>query len=149
MANDLRVLVVEDDQFTREMYVTILEKSSFSVTATAHGAAGLSEAQKGGFDVILLDLMMPQMDGLTFLKKLKEFPPTKINGPIIVLSNLAYGEAKEEALKLGAIDFLVKADMEPKEVVAAVTEATASSGNKGKLEDDKEATDKDEGEDII
>lgn len=114
------VLIVEDDQFIREMYGMILRKEGHEVTETPDGAAGLTEAQQGGFDVILLDLMMPNMDGLTFLKKLKESPAKKENGPIVIMSNLAYGEAKDEAVSLGAADFFVKADMEPKDIVAIV-----------------------------
>src|SRR3989344_3786308 len=88
-----KVLIVEDDQFIREMYAFILTKDGHDVTEAGDGAIGLSEAQKGGFDVILLDLMMPQVDGLGFLQGLKDKPPKTKNGPIVVMSNLAYGEA--------------------------------------------------------
>lgn len=120
-----KVLIVEDDQFIREMYALILKKEGFDVKETPDGAAGLTEAQDGGYDVILLDLMMPQMDGLTFLKRLQEQPPKKANGPIIVMSNLAYSEAKDDATKLGASEFLVKADLDPKEVVQLVKDTLA------------------------
>ena len=120
-----KVLIVEDDQFIREMYALILKKEGFEVKETPDGAAGLAEAQGGGFDVILLDLMMPQMDGLTFLKRLQEQPPKTANGPIIVMSNLAYSDAKDEATKLGASEFLVKADLDPKEVVQLVKDTLA------------------------
>lgn len=115
-----KVLIVEDDQFIREMYTLILEKAGYSVTQAPDGQVGLTEAKKGGFACILLDLMMPQMDGLGFLTELQKNPPKTPNGPIIVLSNLAYNEAKDKALKLGASDFLVKADLDPKEVKETV-----------------------------
>ncbi len=111
-----KVLIVEDDQFIREMYAFILTKDGHEVTEAGDGAIGLSEAQKGGFDVILLDLMMPQVDGLGFLQGLKDKPPKTKNGPIIVMSNLAYGDAKDKAIALGASEFLVKADLEPAEI---------------------------------
>lgn len=120
-----KVLIVEDDQFIREMYALILKKEGFDVKETPDGAAGLTEAQQGGYDVILLDLMMPQMDGLTFLKRLQEQPAKKENGPIIVMSNLAYSDAKDEATQLGASNFLVKADLDPKEVVQMVKDTMA------------------------
>ncbi len=123
MAN---ILIVEDDQFIREMYVLILTKAGHTVEGALDGKAGLVKAQEGGYDVILLDLMMPNLDGLGFLQELKDNPPKKKNGPIIVLSNLAYGDAKEKAIKLGATDFLVKADLDPKDVRAAVEKALAS-----------------------
>ncbi len=118
-----KILIVEDDQFIREMYALILTKDKHEVTEAPDGAAGLTEAQKGGFDVILLDLMMPQMDGLGFLENLQQHPAKKPNGPIIVMSNLAYADAKDKAMKLGATDFMVKADLDPKEVKEIVEKA--------------------------
>lgn len=115
-----KILIVEDDQYIREMYALILRKESYTVVEAPDGSAGLAEAKPGGYDLILLDLMMPQMDGLTFLKELKRQAPDAKNGSIIIMSNLAYSEAKDEAMKLGASDFFVKADLEPKEIVALV-----------------------------
>lgn len=115
-----KVLIVEDDQFIREMYNLILTKAGYEVTEALDGKVGLGMAQEGGYDVILLDLMMPNLDGLGFLEALRDTPPKKENGPIIVLSNLAYGDAKKKALDLGAADFLVKADLDPKDVRSAV-----------------------------
>ncbi len=115
-----KVLIVEDDQFIREMYNLILTKAGYEVTEALDGKVGLGMAQEGGYDVILLDLMMPNLDGLGFLQGLKDKPAKKENGPIIVLSNLAYGDAKKKALDLGAADFLVKADLDPKDVRNAV-----------------------------
>ncbi|MGH9857800.1 MAG: response regulator [Acidobacteriota bacterium] len=115
-----RVLIIEDDQFIREMYALIIRKEGLEVTEAPDGAAGLVEARAGGYSIILLDLMMPQMDGLAFLKELKKEPPKTPNGPIYVLSNLAYKDAQEEATRLGAKGFLVKADLEPKEVIELV-----------------------------
>lgn len=123
------VLIIEDDQYIREMYALILRKAGYEVTEAPDGAAGLVEAKRGGFDVILLDLMMPQMDGLTFLREMKKITLPKPNGPIIVMSNLAYNAARDEATSLGAVEFLVKADLEPKEIVATVKRALASKGS--------------------
>lgn len=120
-----KVLIVEDDQFIREMYHLILTKDGHEVWDALDGKIGLAMAQEGGYDVILLDLMMPNLDGLGFLQGLKDKPAAKKNGAIIVLSNLAYGDAKQKALDLGASDFLVKADLDPKDVRAAVKKALA------------------------
>lgn len=111
-----KILLVEDDQFIREMYNLILTKAGYDVTEALDGKVGLGLAQEGGYDVILLDLMMPNLDGLSVLEQLKENPPKKENGPIVVLSNLAYGDAKDKAMSLGASEFLVKADLDPKDV---------------------------------
>lgn len=120
-----KILIVEDDQYIREMYALILKKEGYEVVEAPDGSAGLTEAKGGGYSVILLDLMMPQMDGLTFLKELKKTAPDANNGPIIIMSNLAYNEAKDEAMQLGATDFFVKADLDPKEIVALVKKALA------------------------
>lgn len=125
-----KVLIIEDDQYIREMYALILKKEGYEVVEALEGSAGLVEAKTGGFDVILLDLMMPQMDGLTFLRELKKVTPQKPNGPIIVMSNLAYNPAKDEAASLGAIDFLVKADLEPKDIVETVKKALVGGSPK-------------------
>ncbi|OGY37937.1 MAG: hypothetical protein A3E36_01550 [Candidatus Andersenbacteria bacterium RIFCSPHIGHO2_12_FULL_45_11b] len=118
-----KILIVEDDQFIREMYNLVLTKAGHEVTEALDGKVGLSMAQEGGYDVILLDLMMPNLDGLGFLQGLKDNPPKKKNGNIIVLSNLAYSDAKQKAIDLGASNFLVKADLDPKDVRAAVEKA--------------------------
>lgn len=115
-----RVLIVEDDQYIREMYALVLRNAGFEVVEAEDGIVGLNEAEKGGFGAILLDLMMPKKDGLSFLRSLKDKKPKKENGPIIVMSNLAYSDARVEAMELGATDFFVKADLEPKQVVEAV-----------------------------
>ena len=120
MVQGKKILIVEDDQYIREMYALLLRKNGYEVMEASDGAVGLAEAERGGYDAILLDLMMPNMDGLEFLRGLKKDQAKKKNGPIIILSNLAYSDAKEEALELGAADFLVKADLDPKEVVEAV-----------------------------
>ncbi|HSX24643.1 MAG TPA: response regulator [Candidatus Andersenbacteria bacterium] len=118
-----KILIVEDDQFIREMYNLVLQKAGHEVTEALDGKVGLNLATEGGYDVILLDLMMPNLDGLGFLQGLKDNPPKKKNGNIIVLSNLAYSDAKDKAIALGAFDFLVKADLDPKDVRAAVDKA--------------------------
>ena len=115
-----KILIVEDDQFIREMYAMILTKEGFEVVEAPDGSAGLANAKEGGYATILLDLMMPQMDGLSFLKEMKKNPPKEENGPIIIMSNLAYSEAKDEGINLGASDFFVKADLDPKELVEIV-----------------------------
>lgn len=120
MNGNKKLMIVEDEQFIREMYGMIFRKEGYEVVEAPDGAVGLTEARNGGFDIILLDLMMPNMDGLTFLQKLKEEKIEGKNGPIIVMSNLAYNEAAKEAKDLGAVEFFVKADMKPKEVLEIV-----------------------------
>src|SRR3990167_5866710 len=84
-----RILVVEDERYLRELYVEILKEEGYEVDWAADGEEGYQAMYNGGYDLVLLDIILPKMDGLKILKKLKhETPPQKPNGVIIVLSNL-------------------------------------------------------------
>lgn len=131
-ASSKRVLLVDDDEALRQMYTLILSKAGYEVTASVDGVSGLAEARKGGYDLILLDLMMPNLDGIGFLKGIQEEPPKKPNGPIVVLSNAGYDAVAKEAESLGTQGFLMKADLLPKDLVAAVEKyLRTSAGTRG------------------
>ena len=115
-----RVLLVDDDEALRQMYNLILEKAGYQLELANDGIQGLAKAREGGYDLILLDLMMPNLDGIGFLKALQEEPPKRPNGPIIVLSNAGYDAVAKEAESLGAVGFLMKADLLPKDLVGEV-----------------------------
>ena len=102
------------------MYTLILGKSGYEVVTANDGVQGLAKVREGGFPLILLDLMMPNLDGIGVLKGLKEEPPRQPNGPIVVLSNAGYNEVAREAETLGARGFLMKADLLPKDLVEQV-----------------------------
>lgn len=112
-----KILLVEDDQYIRSVYNDILTESGFDVTDAEDGQEGLVKAQKGGYNVILLDIMMPKMDGLSFLKELKRTSPEAPNGKIILLTNLAHSSIVEEGIELGAHSFLIKSDITPNDLV--------------------------------
>ncbi len=114
------LLLVEDDASLRRMYELIFTKAGFTVTTADDGVAGLTRAREGGYDLILLDLMMPNLDGVGVLKGLQREKPRRSNGPIIVLTNVGYGEVAEEATGLGAAGFLVKSDWLPRDLVNEV-----------------------------
>ena len=111
-----KILIIEDDQFLREFYQELLQSEGFQVDMAVDGATGLSIVSAGGFALILLDIMLPQKDGLQILRELKLNPPKLPNGPIVVLSNLGQGEEIRQGLALGAADYLVKADFTISEV---------------------------------
>lgn len=115
-----RILLVDDDESLRQMYTLILAKAGFPVTTAADGIQGLAKAREGGYALILLDLMMPNLDGLGVLRGLKEEPPKRPNGPIVVLSNAGYDAVAKEAESFGVRDFLMKADLLPKDLVEKV-----------------------------
>lgn len=118
MAN--KILIIEDNQLTRELYEVVFKKDGFKVETAADGEEGLVKIQTGGHDLILLDIMLPKLDGLAILKELKRKPPQKANGPIVLLTNIAHDSVVDEALKNGASSFLVKSDYNPSELVTKV-----------------------------
>ena len=115
-----KVLVVEDDKDTRDIYEEVLTSAGFDVQTAVNGKEGLQKALKGGFGIILLDLMMPVMDGIQFLKQLKTQTPAEKNGPIMVLTNLSEGKAIQEALDNGAAAYFVKASLNPDQLVREI-----------------------------
>ena len=114
-----KILLVEDDQFTRELYEEVLKDAGFAVDTAVDGVDGLSKMTVGGYNLILLDVMMPKMNGLEVLKSLKASEATK-KIPVVMLTNLAGQEDAETALKLGAVRYIVKSEHEPEEVTKIV-----------------------------
>lgn len=115
-----KILLVDDDESLRSMYSLILGKEGWELVTADDGLEGLSKIREGGWDLILLDLMMPGLDGLGVLKALKEEHAKVANGPIIILSNAGYGTVAKEAESLGAAGFLMKADLLPPDLVKEV-----------------------------
>lgn len=108
-----KVLVVDDDQYIRDIYREVLEGEKYQVETAVDGQEGLLKAQEGGYDLILLDAMMPKVDGLGVLKGLKENPPKVENKAIILLTNLAHDKVIDEAMENGAKSYLIKSEMNP------------------------------------
>jgi two-component system chemotaxis response regulator CheY len=118
--NNIKILLVDDDESLRQMYNLILTKAGYNVTKAIDGIDGLAKAREGGFDLVLLDLMMPNLDGIGMLKGLLDEGPKKPNGPMVVLSNAGYDNVAKEAISLGAVGFLMKAELLPKDLTKAV-----------------------------
>ena len=96
-----KILVVEDDQFLRELYDELLKEEGYEVTLAEDGEKGLAQIQKGGFDLILLDIMLPKIDGLEILRRVKNKPPEKQNGSTVLLTNLGQDSIIKEGFSLG------------------------------------------------
>lgn len=110
-----KVLIIDDDTYIRELYDELLKQEGYEVETAKDGATGLQKIQAGGYDLVLLDIMLPKIDGHGILVKLKETPPQKPNGPIIILTNLANDPIVEESVKLGAKASYIKSDHTPEE----------------------------------
>jgi len=114
-----KILLVEDDKFLSEMYTTKLTDSGFEVEVSSDGQDALTKVKEQKPDLILLDVVLPKMDGFEFLQLLKKDDSTK-DILVIILTNLGQKEEVEKGLKLGANDYIIKAHFTPTEVVAKV-----------------------------
>ncbi len=119
-----KLLLVEDDPLMSRMYEKIFTFEKHSVTLAEDGEKGLEMAKENKPDLILLDVMMPKMNGLDMLKKLKENDDTKAI-PVIMLTNLAGEKDAESALSLGAVKYIIKSDQTPSDVAKMVKEILA------------------------
>lgn len=115
------VLLVEDDVFVSDVYQTKLGQEYFEVISAQNGLEAIDKLNKRRPDIILLDIMMPYMDGREVLKKLKENDKWK-DIPVIILTNLSQREDVETALEKGANDYLIKSHFTPSEVVGKIKE---------------------------
>ncbi len=115
-ADKSKILVVEDDKFLIKAYQEKLTREGFDVALAFDGGEALKQYKAQKPEVILLDLVMPFMDGFTFLEELAKMTDVK-KAKVIVLSNLGQPEDIERAKKLGAVDYMVKSDLSMKEVV--------------------------------
>jgi DNA-binding response OmpR family regulator len=126
-----RLLIIEDDPVMLRMYRKVFVFEGFEVVVAADGAEGLEKARTQKLDVVLLDVMMPKMNGMEVLERLKRDAKTK-DVPIIMLTNLTSTHDVKAMLARGAVRHIPKAGHEPQEVVRIVTEVLSDSAH-GKL----------------
>lgn len=122
-----RVLIIDDDTYIRELYEEVLKNEGFEVVTAADGQEGLDHLLAGGNDAVLLDVMMPKLDGIGVLTKLKNAQPKAPNGPILLLTNLDHDPVLDQAAALGIQKHLLKADMLPPMLIEAVKTAVGLS----------------------
>lgn len=116
---NIKILVVEDDKFLRELLSHKLEAAGFSVLLAIDGQEALKIVKEEMPQIVLLDLVLPGIDGFEILKQIKENDQTsKI--PVIVLSNLGQKEEIEKGMSLGANDYLIKAHFTPDEIIEKI-----------------------------
>lgn len=118
-----RILIIDDDTYIRELYEEVLKGEGFDVVTAKNGEEGLAYLLTGGNDVVLLDVMMPKLDGIGVLTKLKETQPKTPNGPILLLTNLDHDPILDQAVSLGVQKHLLKADMLPPTLIETVQTA--------------------------
>lgn len=115
------LLIIEDDPLMLRLYEKIFKFEKYEVHTAVNGEEGLEKARQLKPTLIILDIMMPKMNGLQVLDKLKADTDTK-KIPVVVLTNLAGEKDAETALLKGAVKYIVKSDYEPKQVANMVKE---------------------------
>ena len=116
-----KILIVEDDSFLQGLATTKLEKDGFTVTAASDSIEADKALQTLTPDLILLDLVLPGVDGFGILKKIRETPATT-KTPVIVFSNLSEGDDIKKAKDLGATEYMVKSNFTLDELSERITE---------------------------
>lgn len=115
-----RILIVEDEPELRQLYTELLKDEGYTIEEAVNGEDGFNLIKKGGYNLVLLDIMLPKMDGLTILRKLEENPPEKPNGAIVILSNLGQDSIIAEGVALGARGYMIKSDYTPGQILDEV-----------------------------
>jgi DNA-binding response OmpR family regulator len=119
---DKKILLVEDETELRELYVMLLVDADYQVDAMPDGKTGLEAAQKGGYDLVLLDIMLPFIDGLDILEKLSKEPTETSQKPasVVLLTNLAQDQTIAKGIGYGARGYMIKSDYNPEQLLDAV-----------------------------
>ena len=120
-----KILLVEDDKFLRELYVEILKDAGFDVDEAVEGRQGLAKMEKGGYDLVILDIMLPKIDGLDILKKLSKEGKLEKNKILFVLTNLNPEALMKKMERIEVDEYLIKSDMTPDQLVVKVKQYLA------------------------
>src|SRR3972149_3657922 len=129
MASKGKILLIEDDATLSGMYQKKFTKDGFEVVTAYDGQDGLKKTSSEKPDLVLLDIMLPKLDGLAVFKKMRSQTET-FNTPVILLTNFGQEDTVMECFKLGAVDYLLKADVTPQQVVEKVEKFLAEQTNK-------------------
>jgi len=111
-----KILIIEDDTYLRQLLEKKLKSKNYKVFSVVDAKTGFEILKKEEINLILLDLILPGLSGYDFLKKIKSDEKLK-SIPVIVISNLGQYQEIEKALKLGASDYLIKANFTPNEIL--------------------------------
>lgn len=119
-----KILIIEDDRFISKMYQTKLSLEGYTVETAENGALGVEKIKSFQPDMVLLDIIMPEMDGFGVLEAIRD--DDSINStPVVVMSNLAQEDHLKRAKALGAKDYIVKSQLTPMDVVKKIKEILA------------------------
>ncbi len=116
-SNGKRVLCIEDEHFISELYTRALNRRGYEVDVETDGKLGLAKAQTDSYDVILLDLMIPTIDGIEILRTLRDAAKTPhLKAKVIIITNLEQREDVRADIEKQADGYIVKAEITPREL---------------------------------
>jgi len=113
------ILIIEDDKFLRELIAKKLIKEGYEISEAVDGEEGMKKVKEEKPDLVLLDLILPGIDGFEVLSRMRE-ESALASIPVIILSNLGQREDVEKGLRMGAVDYLIKAHFTPGEIIEKI-----------------------------
>jgi DNA-binding response OmpR family regulator len=113
-----KILLVEDDQFMRDIYTDVLKNDGFTVEAALDGKQAVEKLSQSDWDLVLLDVFLPDFTGFEVLNKLKE-QQKEVKSPIIFLTNADKEEYQKKAMELGS-GYIIKSQLNPDEFLAQI-----------------------------
>lgn len=130
-SNKTKILIIEDEEVLSDVLEAKLKKEGYNTVVAADGAEGLNKIKEWNPHMILLDIVMPKMNGYEVLEKMKE---EKIIIPVIIISNSGQPVELEKIKKLGAVDYLIKTKFNPDDVIIKIKKYLNGQGNQAKDE---------------
>jgi DNA-binding response OmpR family regulator len=121
-----KILIIEDDRFIGEMYVHSLRRVGHDVTWIVEGDKGLEAAKTGNFDLIILDIMLPERRGTEILNALRSERDLVPESKILVMTNFEQSEQSRSAMEAQAEGYLIKADVTPRKLMEIIDQLLAS-----------------------
>jgi DNA-binding response OmpR family regulator len=119
-----KILIIEDDRYISKMYQLKLSLENYDVQVAENGRQGVDKVKEFMPNIILLDLLMPELDGFEVLKLVKSDESTK-NIPVLIMSNLGQEDHIQKGLQMGAIGYIVKSQYTPSRVVEKIKDVLA------------------------
>lgn len=114
-----KILLIEDEEFLRDIYKRTLDLANMPTDAAVNGKDGLKALENNTYDLVLLDIMLPDTNGLEILKQIKSQEKTK-DIPVVLLTNLGQETIIKQGYDLGALGYLIKSSHNPDEIVEEV-----------------------------
>jgi len=133
-----KILIAEDDYYIRDVYKEIFELSGYEVTVAVDGADALNKIKSQPFDMILLDVMMPQLSGIDVLRALRGMNSPVKSTPVYMITNLGQDQVIEEAFQSGMDGYIIKSQVTPQQLVDEINNFFANKA----AQEQKVSTDK-------